>query len=128
MNLKDKYKDLLSYLLDSDVDHVSIREDNNVLNVSGTAPSSVKDKLWEIYGKIDPDMRSGDLVMNIEAKQGGNNAGSEEYEVKSGDSLSKIAQNYPGMTWQKIYDANRDILSDPNKIMPGQKLKIPVNR
>jgi len=51
----------------------------------------------------------------------------ETYEVKSGDSLSKIAKRVygSGNAWKKIFEANTDIISDPNKIFPGQKLKIP---
>jgi nucleoid-associated protein YgaU len=47
--------------------------------------------------------------------------------VKSGDTLSKISQEMYGSAqeYMKIYNANRDILSDPNKIRPGQTLKIP---
>ncbi|MEZ5497801.1 MAG: LysM peptidoglycan-binding domain-containing protein [Steroidobacteraceae bacterium] len=47
--------------------------------------------------------------------------------VKKGDTLSKIAEHYYGdmMLYPKIFDANRDILSDPNRIKPGQKLRIP---
>jgi len=52
----------------------------------------------------------------------------ETYVVKSGDSLSKIAKQYygNGNEWKRIFDANTDILKDPNKIFPGQKLKIPA--
>jgi nucleoid-associated protein YgaU len=51
----------------------------------------------------------------------------ETYEVKAGDSLSKIAKRVygNGKSWQKIFDANKDLIRDPNKIFPGQKLKIP---
>jgi nucleoid-associated protein YgaU len=51
----------------------------------------------------------------------------ETYEVKSGDTLSKIAKHHYGNAnaWPKIFEANKDILKDPNKIFPGQKLKIP---
>lgn len=51
----------------------------------------------------------------------------ETYEVKSGDSLSKIAKRLlgDGNAWRKIFEANTDILKDPDKIYPGQKLKIP---
>jgi len=47
--------------------------------------------------------------------------------VQSGDTLSKIAQKYYGdaSLYPKIFQANRDVLSDPNKISPGQKLRIP---
>lgn len=47
--------------------------------------------------------------------------------VEKGESLSKIAEQYYGdkMLYPKIFAANTDILSDPNKIKPGQKLLIP---
>lgn len=50
------------------------------------------------------------------------------YVVVSGDSLSKIAQREYGNAnqWNRIYEANRDILKDPDKIFPGQKLRIPT--
>jgi nucleoid-associated protein YgaU len=49
------------------------------------------------------------------------------YVVKKGDSLSKIAEEFYGdkMLYPKIFEANRDQLSDPDKIEPGQKLRIP---
>jgi nucleoid-associated protein YgaU len=48
--------------------------------------------------------------------------------VQSGDSLSKISKQFYGSAndYMKIFDANRDLLNDPNKINPGQKLKIPA--
>jgi nucleoid-associated protein YgaU len=50
------------------------------------------------------------------------------YVVKSGDTLSKIAKQEYGNAneWNRIFEANKDILKDPNKIFPGQKLKIPA--
>ena len=60
--------------------------------------------------------------------QGGSSSTATKiYEVKSGDSLSKIAKHEYGdaNAWPKIFEANKDILKDPNKIFPGQKLKIP---
>ena len=49
------------------------------------------------------------------------------YEVKSGDSLSRIAKNMygDGNQWPKIFEANRDQIKDPDLIHPGQVLKIP---
>jgi nucleoid-associated protein YgaU len=52
----------------------------------------------------------------------------EVYVVKSGDSLSKIAKQHYGNAneWKRIFEANTDVLKDPDKIFPGQKLKIPA--
>ena len=49
------------------------------------------------------------------------------YVVKKGDSLSKIAEEFYGdkMLYPKIFEANSNVLSDPNKIKPGQRLRIP---
>lgn len=49
------------------------------------------------------------------------------YEVKSGDSLSKIAQQFYGDAnqWRKIYEANRNEIKNPDLIYPGQKFVIP---
>lgn len=49
------------------------------------------------------------------------------YEVVAGDTLSKIAQKYygNGNKYMKIFEANKDILSNPDLIKPGQKLRIP---
>jgi len=51
----------------------------------------------------------------------------ETYEVKKGDSLSKIAKRTYGnaSSWKKIFEANKDVIKDPDKIFPGQKLKLP---
>ena len=60
-------------------------------------------------------------------QSGSSSTATRIYVVKSGDSLSKIAQREYGdaHAWKPIFEANRDILKDPDKIFPGQKLKIP---
>lgn len=52
----------------------------------------------------------------------------EYYEVVSGDTLGGIAKKFYGKAsrYTTIFEANRDILSDPNKIYPGQKIRIPA--
>jgi nucleoid-associated protein YgaU len=49
------------------------------------------------------------------------------YVVAKGDSLSKIAQRAygDGSKWRKIYEANKDVIKDPDLIYPGQSLRIP---
>ena len=52
------------------------------------------------------------------------------YTVESGDTLSKIAEEYLGdaMAYPKIFEANREVIKDPDKIYPGQKIRIPEGR
>jgi nucleoid-associated protein YgaU len=52
---------------------------------------------------------------------------SRTYTIKKGDSLSKIAKRQYGdpQQWRRIYDANRDTVTDPDLIYPGQVLRIP---
>ncbi len=51
----------------------------------------------------------------------------EYYEIKSGDTLSKIAKKYYGdaMAYMRIFGANREVILDPDLIYPGQKIRIP---
>ncbi len=54
----------------------------------------------------------------------------EIYEIQSGDSLSLIAKRYYGdpMKYPRIYDANKAVIGDdPDKIFPGQKIRIPLD-
>jgi nucleoid-associated protein YgaU len=55
-------------------------------------------------------------------------AAAQSYTVVKGDTLSKIAKHFYGNAnrWHDIFDANRDQLSNPDLIQPGQVLKIPV--
>ncbi len=103
------------------VQNLAVEEGEGVLHISGHAASAAdKERLWDEYAKIDPDYRSGDLVLNITAPE----VTETVYTVQPGDSLSKIGAKY-GISWQKIYEANRDKINDPDKIYPGQELVIP---
>ena len=55
-------------------------------------------------------------------------AGDQSYTVVKGDSLSKIAKHFYGNAndWRRIFEANKDQISDPDLIKPGQILKIPA--
>ena|ERR1700712_890970 len=68
MGLKDKYKELIDAATAAGVNNLNVREQDNVLYVDGSTPDgAVKDNLWNVYNKIDPDFRAGDLVLNIDA-------------------------------------------------------------
>jgi hypothetical protein len=64
--LQSKYNELITAARSSGVQDLQVREQGEVLYIDGTAPSGdVKDNLWSIYNKIDPDFRNGDLILNI---------------------------------------------------------------
>jgi uncharacterized protein YgiM (DUF1202 family) len=69
MALQQKYQELINAAKTSEVQNLQVREQNNVLYIDGDALSgAVKDNLWNIYNKIDPDFRAGDLVLNVNVK------------------------------------------------------------
>ncbi len=124
--LMEKYQSLIDMANQLGISGLNVVESDDVLKIDGVAGSAeAKQQLWDEYGRLDPDYRSGDLVMDISAPEGaGGASGGSSYTVQSGDSLSKIGSRY-GVSWQKIFDANRDKLDDPDKIQPGQELTIP---
>ena len=68
MALLDKYKELIDSARNAGVRDLQVSEQNNVLRITGEAPSAeTKDTLWNIYNKIDPDFRTGDLVLDVNA-------------------------------------------------------------
>jgi nucleoid-associated protein YgaU len=101
------------------------------LHFKGTVGSEdEKNQIWNALKTI-PDWKN-DIVADITvvpaAQPVGTTGGARTYTVKSGDTLSKIAKEHlgDGNAYMKIFNANKDQLSDPDKIKPGQVLKIPV--
>jgi nucleoid-associated protein YgaU len=88
---------------------------------------SEANKIWDAI-KTVPTWRT-DIIGDIKfAHAGAPPAPEQTYTVKAGDTLSKIAKEHLGNVnaYMKIFEANKDILSDPDKIKPGQVLKIPA--
>ncbi|RZK91087.1 MAG: SH3 domain-containing protein [Pedobacter sp.] len=66
MALQDKYKQLTDAALAAGITDLNVVEQGGVLYVDGTAPSgAVKDQLWDIFGQIDPNFATGDLILNV---------------------------------------------------------------
>jgi len=66
MALEAKYTELINAAKSGGVQNLQVREQGNVLYINGDAPSgAVKDNLWAVYNKIDPDFRAGDLVLDV---------------------------------------------------------------
>jgi len=108
-------------------------QEGDKLHFKGTVGSEDdKNQIWNALKTI-PDWKN-DVVADINVVQRAQPVGTSgggqgrTYTVKSGDTLSKIAREHLGdaNSYMKIFDANKDQLSDPDKIKPGQVLKIPV--
>jgi nucleoid-associated protein YgaU len=106
----------------------SAEERDGKLYFRGTVKTEEeKNRIWDAI-KTVPEWRQ-EIVADIKVAGGAPAQGAEElYTVQPGDTLSKIARDKLGdaNAYMRIFEANRDQLSDPNKIFPGQRLKIPA--
>jgi LysM repeat protein len=137
MSLRDKYTHAIQVAKGFRMEG-SADERDGKLHFHGTVNSQEEaNKIWDAI-KTVPDWRNdiiGDIKVSPKATAGaasGATAGARAttYTVKAGDTLSKIAKEHLGdaNAYQAIFEANRDQLSDPDKIKPGQVLKIPAGR
>jgi nucleoid-associated protein YgaU len=135
--LKQKYGPVLRVIEQQQVRLQNVHMEGDKLLIRGEAPSQdAKNQVWDQIKLVDPQW--GDLIADITVQSGGEQTAtaaageakagdSHTYMVKPGDTLSGIAKQVYGNASQymKIFEANRNILSDPNKIKPGQELVIP---
>jgi len=123
--LTDKYGDVYILAQSLGVTNLNATETDGKITLTGTAPSAyVVNQVWDKVKEIDPDLNDNDFALNLETQRKDIYG---EYEVKSGDTLSGIAKKvtHGKLSYQQIFEVNRDLLSDPDKIQPGQRLKIP---
>jgi len=127
MGLRDKY----SYAIQTAKDlrmQGSADEHDGKLFFKGTVQTQDEaNKIWDAIKTI-PDWRT-EIVADIKATGAAPASETREttYTVKAGDTLSKIAKQLLGdaNAYMQIFNANKDQLRDPDKIQPGQVLKIP---
>ena len=128
MGLRDKYNHAIQTAKGFHMEGAA-EESDGKLHFKGTVPTQEEaNKIWDAI-KTVPDWQK-DIVADIKATGAGAAAGGamDTYTVKAGDTLSKIAKELLGSAndYPQIFEANRDQLSDPDKIKPGQVLKIPA--
>jgi nucleoid-associated protein YgaU len=105
------------------VEHLSIQVNGDKATVSGTAKSQAdREKAVLVVGNTQGIAQVDDQI-TVEMPE----AEATYYTVQRGDTLSKIAQAHYGdaSKYPVIFEANRPMLQDPDKIYPGQKLRIP---
>jgi nucleoid-associated protein YgaU len=133
MGLRDKYSNAIQTAKNVRMQGSADEREGKLYFKGTTQTQDEANKIWDAIKTI-PDWRN-DVVADIQATGGGSasagtagTAGSQTtYTVKSGDTLSKIAKHLLGdaNAYMEIFNANRDQLSDPDKIQAGQQLKIP---
>jgi LysM repeat protein len=136
--LKQKYQSVLRTVEQQQVQLQNLHVENNKLVIKGTAPSEqAKNKIWDEIKLVNPN--ADDITADFTVAQGATQAaaagggtrsaqGGQSYTVKAGDSLSKISQQFYGDAheYMRIFYANQDKISDPDKIQPGMNLTIPA--
>ena len=120
--LTGKYKYAVETAKGFNLDGTTEERDGQLF-IKGTVTTQEQaNKIWDAIKTI-PDWKT-EIVADIKAAGG---AAVQTYTVQAGDTLSKIAQHLLGdaTAYPRIFEANRDQLSDPDKIKRGQVLKIP---
>ncbi len=124
MSVKAKYQPVLNLGEELGIKDGNVTEENGVLKVKGEAQNQYEknliwDKIKEIGGESPSDIKANITV--------GDTSVYARHTVKSGESLSKIAKHYYGdpMKYKQIFEANTNILKNPDVIHPDQVLVIP---
>lgn len=111
------------------IENLSVSFEDGTVTLSGKADSQIaREKAVLIAGnvkgveKVNDDQLSAPKPKEIQAP--------DEpvfYTVEEGDSLSKIAKSVYGdaSKWEQLFEANREVINDPDLIYPGQKIRIP---
>jgi nucleoid-associated protein YgaU len=154
MGLLDFVKDIGSKLFNKDdeaagkiTDHImatnpGIRDlgvtykDGEVTLIGTTDSAEAAQKAVLMAGNIKGVSKVVPKIDVVEATSAGKDAASalepsnvEYYVIASGDTLSKIAQKYyhDANQYSRIFEANREVIKDPDLIYPGQKIRIPLS-
>jgi nucleoid-associated protein YgaU len=132
--LKTKYQSVLNFIQSQGVRLENLNMQGDKLFIRASAPSAdLKNRVWDQIKLVDPSF--SDLIADIEAPAAAAAAAAgasstpaqRTYTVQPGDSLSKISKQFYGDAnkYMKIFEANKDKLSDPDKINAGMDLLIP---
>ena len=133
--LKQKYTSVLNAADQEKIQFLNLHVQDDKLYIKAIAPSEeAKNKFWDQVKLVNPNADDITADISVDASRaigaaagGGQGAGGQTYEVKSGDNLSKISKQFYGDAneYMRIFYANRDKLNDPDKIQIGQQLTIP---
>ena len=128
MNLREKYNHAIQVAKGYHMQGSAEERDGKLYFKGLVKNQDEVNKIWDAI-KTVPDWRN-DIVAEVKVDPNAPAATTKAatYTVKPGDTLSKIAKDHLGNAnaYMKIFEANKDQLTDPDKIKPGQVLKIPT--
>ncbi|MDC0380564.1 LysM peptidoglycan-binding domain-containing protein [Flavobacteriaceae bacterium] len=122
--IKQKYQSVLDLGTKLNIQNGDVSEENGVLKIKGTAKTQYeKNIIWDeikVVGGQNPSDIQADIRVSDESVY-------HRHTVKSGETLGKIAKHYYGdpMKYKQIFQANTNILKNPDLIHPNQELVIP---
>lgn len=131
--LKQKYQAAVSLAQSSGhLQNVNMQGEKLFIRAE-VANEDLKNNIWNEIKKVDGQYSdlTADITVNSSLPQpvaAASATAGRKYTVKAGDTLSGIANQFYGNAgeYNKIFEANRDKLSDANHIRPGQELVIPA--
>ena len=130
--LKSKYQSVLRMIEQKGLRMHNLHvQDNKLFLKASAGTQGLKNEIWSQIKLVDPTFSDLTCDIGIDPSMAPppKPAAPEvkTYTVQAGDTLSKIAKQFYGNanSYMKIFEANKDKLSDPNKIQAGQVLKIP---
>ena len=107
------------------VEGVEVAFDNGVAKISGSSTTAeAVEKAVLMAGNVH-----GVTEVDVSAVNAPEQTGEVQYQVvERGDTLSAIARHYLGKAsdYPKLFEANREVIKDPDLIYPGQKIRIPL--
>jgi len=127
MGLREKYDHAIQTAKGFRMQGAAEERDGKLYFKGTTETQEEANKIWDAIKTI-PDWRT-EVVADVTSRGGTAKSEARTYTVKAGDTLSKIAKEMLGNAnaYNDIFNLNRDQLSDPDKIKPGQVLKIPAS-
>ncbi|NRA92721.1 MAG: LysM peptidoglycan-binding domain-containing protein [Psychroserpens sp.] len=122
--VKAKYQSVLDLGEKLNIKDGNVVEENGVLKVWGTASTQYeKNLIWDNIKEVGGENPT-DIMADIKVED---TSVYHRHTVKSGDTLGKIAKHYYGdaLKYKEIFEANTNILKNPDLIYPDQELVIP---
>jgi nucleoid-associated protein YgaU len=124
--LKSKYRTVIEQIETQRIVMHNLHVQDGKLVLKGSAPSlDAANRVWDEIKRVNP--RLDDIVADFPVDTS-LAAAAQSYTVQAGDTLSKISKRFYGNAndYMKIFEANRDQLTNPDSIRAGQQLKIPA--